>query len=231
MGLSANTQPSASTSFEKWNKELLAEAHQHSCVPGDFWRLHQVFIIKQLHHMLLFCLSQTHKCKGGTKLNPVNYVLLFPDLQLFIFFCHKVNVLDINPASINVCLPYPLKWSLCAFIEIPSPQKSNFFILDPNLIMVEQEKCQKSQLRETGLTVLEGGKEVCASNRNRDVVKLISAPKHSELKNQSDILCECRYICSYKRLQRMVIEDLGVIFIYTHTMCASLCISLLGNLI
>lgn len=59
----------ANISFEKLNKKLLIEAHQRLCVPADFWRLYQVFIMKQLHHMLLFCLLQSHKGKGGTKLS------------------------------------------------------------------------------------------------------------------------------------------------------------------
>lgn len=79
-------------------------------------------------------------------------------------------MLDIHAASVNVCLPYLLEWSLCAFIELFSPQTSNFFFLDPDLIMVEQEKCLSQRLVKGNRVDCDGkwkGEDVCQQQKHK----------------------------------------------------------------
>lgn len=111
-----------------------------------------------------------------------------------------------------------LKWSLCVFIELQSPETSfSLFRAWTDYLGSRksriQERCVSDWLVK-GSRVGCGRREICASSRSIYMLWSWSVPpKHSELRNQSDVLCAlpkrfwnivdclslCRYTWSCKR--------------------------------
>lgn len=99
----------ASTSYGKWNKKVLMEAHQCSCVPVDFRRLHQVCIMKQFAPYVVVLSVTSPKRQGRHKVKCSKLYASFSRPVVIHFLLPQGKSAEYYP-SLYKCLS-PFHWN------------------------------------------------------------------------------------------------------------------------
>lgn len=142
------------------------EAHQYSRVPADFRRLHQVCIMKQFAPCVVVLSFTSLQRQGRHKVKPSKLHAPFSRPVVIHFLLPQGKSAEYYP-SLYKCLS-PIEMISQFLLQNSSPTNRPF-ILSGDVVMVQQGECQKGQVRQTVLTVVESGREkMCASNRNTD---------------------------------------------------------------